>query len=251
MGALIERRALEAGWTVAAVIDPGYEEKFTPAGSPVYAGIADGIAAAADGERPVALDFTHPSCACDNIAAFTRRGIPLVVGTTGWHDRLAEMTALVTRGGACLLWASNFSLGVHLFYKVAAYAAALFGAYTEYDCAGYEVHHNKKADSPSGTARDLAQKVIEASGGRKTRAVFDKLDRAPCADELHIASLRCGAVPGTHGLVFDSAADSMELVHRARSRDALVSGALIAAAWLARQAAAGKSGVWTFEDALA
>jgi 4-hydroxy-tetrahydrodipicolinate reductase len=136
-----------------------------------------------------------------------------------------------------------------LFYKIAEYASALLDNYAEYDIAGYEFHHNKKADSPSGTAKTIAQKVI-AAGTRKKRAVYTMLDRAPEPEELHFASLRCGSIPGKHALVFDSAADTIELTHTARSRAALVSGALAAADWLAKTAASGKTGVWTFDDVL-
>ena len=252
MGRLIEGRALEAGWEAAAVIDPFYSKQgnggATPAGTPVYASLGD-IQAETLGSC-IAVDFTHPASVCKNIVSFAEKQIPVVIGTTGWYDRLDEMTAVVMRNNSSMLWAGNFSLGVNLFYKVAEYAAALIGRYAEYDVSGYEFHHNKKADSPSGTAKTLVQKVIAASGGRKTTAVYDKLDRPPEPDELHFASLRCGSIPGLHALVFDSPADTVEISHNARSRDSLVSGALAAVHWLAKQTEAGKSGVWTFDNVL-
>ncbi|MDR0551180.1 MAG: 4-hydroxy-tetrahydrodipicolinate reductase [Spirochaetaceae bacterium] len=251
MGTLIEARSLEKGWNVPAVIDPVYKnpkhgENITPAGSRVYSSLND---IEFDTSACTALDFTHPDCVLKNITQFASRKIPLVVGTTGWYDKLNDVKKIVTDAGACLLWAGNFSLGINLFYKLAEYAAAIFDKYDEYDCAGYEFHHNKKADSPSGTAKIIAQKVLEKTT-RKNHAVYDKLDSPPAPDEFHFASLRCGSIPGIHALVFDSAADTIEIKHTARSRDALVSGALFAARYLADQAAAGKSGIWTFEDVL-
>ncbi|MDR2490751.1 MAG: 4-hydroxy-tetrahydrodipicolinate reductase [Spirochaetaceae bacterium] len=262
MGRLIESRALEAGWQAAAVIDPlfgahgvsgergasGGQGAATAAGTPVYTKLGDVPAGTLD--NAIAVDFTHPSCVCKNITSFAEQHIPVVVGTTGWYDRLHEMSAVIMRNNSSMLWAGNFSLGVNLMYKIAEYAAALICRYAEYDVSGYEFHHNKKADSPSGTAKTLAQKTMAASLGRKTAAVYDKLDRPPEPHELHFASLRSGSIPGLHAIVFDSPADTIEITHNARSRDGLVSGALAAAHWLAKQTTAGASGVWTFDDVL-
>jgi 4-hydroxy-tetrahydrodipicolinate reductase len=194
----------------------------------------------------VAIEFTRPDTAPENIAFLVKRRIPVVVGTTGWYEKLPEITAAVTEAGAALLYAPNFSLGVNLFYRIAAFAARLADAFPEYDVGGVETHHNKKADSPSGTARALAEQVL-ANMTRKTTAVYDKLDRPPEADELHFASLRVGSAPGIHSLIFDSPADTIEITHTARGRDGLVSGAIAAAEWLT---AAPKSGVFTMEDVL-
>jgi 4-hydroxy-tetrahydrodipicolinate reductase len=136
---------------------------------------------------------------------------------------------------------------VRLFLKIAEFAAKIAAPYdTEYDIAGYESHHNKKADSPSGTAKTLVERVLAAQT-RKTRAVYDKLDRPPAGDELHFASLRTGNDPGTHTLIFDSDADTIEITHRARNRDGLAVGAVRAAEWLA---AAPRHGVFTLDDML-
>jgi 4-hydroxy-tetrahydrodipicolinate reductase len=137
---------------------------------------------------------------------------------------------------------------VRLFYKIAEYAAKLTFPYAEYDVAGYEVHHNKKADSPSGTAKILAEKVIAAHGRKKT-AVYDKLDRPPREDELHIASLRVGTVSGTHALIFDSLADSIEIKHTARSREGFALGAILAAEWLYNGGKA-RQGLHTIDEVL-
>jgi 4-hydroxy-tetrahydrodipicolinate reductase len=153
----------------------------------------------------------------------------------------------VEAAASSLLYASNFSIGVNLFYRVAAYTASLVSLFDGYDVGGFEIHHNKKADSPSGTAKTLADWVGAATHGRKQTAVWDKLDRPPTPDELHFASLRVGSVPGIHSVIFDSASDTIELRHSARNREGFAAGALFAAGWLA----ANPSGVFTIDDALA
>ncbi|MDR3147040.1 MAG: 4-hydroxy-tetrahydrodipicolinate reductase [Treponema sp.] len=260
MGKRIESLALEQGYRISAVVDPLYGAATSLCGAPVYPAIsgilADGMVAdgmVADGIlADLALEFTGPGAALDNIKALAERRIPVVTGSTGWQDRLGEAEAAVEAAGSSLLWAPNFSLGVNLFYRIAACAAALMDKFPDYDVAGYEVHHNKKADSPSGTAKKLAELVIEGMS-RKTTAVYETLNRPPKPEELHYASLRLGAVPGTHTLIFDSPADSIEITHRVRERDGLARGALLAARWLLRCDEAGppRRGVFTFDDVLA
>jgi 4-hydroxy-tetrahydrodipicolinate reductase len=244
MGKLLEARLFEKKHAITAVVDPFAKGGASVSGAEIYPSVKEFVDAghAVD----VAIDFTRPDSAPANITACAEHRIPLVVGTTGWYDKLPLLTEKVNKEGSALLWASNFSLGVNLFYKVAEYAAQLFDSYAEYDAAGYEIHHNKKADSPSGTAKTLAEKVLALSS-RKKRVVYDKLDRPPLADELHFASLRVGATPGVHALVFDSAADTVEIKHTARNREGLAAGAIIAAEWLVKEP---RKGVFTFDDVL-
>ncbi|MDR2136323.1 MAG: 4-hydroxy-tetrahydrodipicolinate reductase [Treponema sp.] len=251
MGKLIESLALEQGDRVGAVVDPLYGPGTSACGAAVYKTIPD-MAAGTPGGVDVALEFTRPDTALDNIKALAERRIPTVVGTTGWQDGLAEAGAAVEAAGSALLWAPNFSLGVNLFYRIAAFAAALMDSFPDYDAAGYEIHHNKKADSPSGTAKSLAEIIIK-NMGRKTTAVYETLNRPPRPEELHYGSLRLGAAPGVHTIMFDSPADSIEITHSARNREGLVRGALLAAGWLIRRDEAGapRRGVFTFDDVLA
>lgn len=244
MGQLIEKHAVENGQSVAAVIDPRLSGS-SKTGAPVYHTLAELPAA----ERGVVIDFTRPAAALENIAAAAERGLAIVVGTTGWYDKLAEARALVERHKTALLYAPNFALGVNLFYKIVEFAAALIDRFDDYDAGGFEAHHNKKADSPSGTAKIIAERMLKVMT-RKTKAVYDKLDRPPAADELHFASMRIGNIAGTHSVFFDSAADTIEITHTSRSREGLVSGALAAALWLDGRVAAGTSGVFTLEDVL-
>jgi 4-hydroxy-tetrahydrodipicolinate reductase len=203
-----------------------------------------------------AIEFTRPDTAPGNMLALIERRIPVVVGTTGWLDRLEEIRAAVESAGASLVWASNFSLGVNLFYRIAAYAARLADPFPEYDVGGWEAHHNKKADSPSGTAKTLVEGVL-AQMSRKTTPVWETLDRPPKAEELHYPSLRVGSVPGVHTLMFDSPADTLEIIHSARNREGFAAGALRAAEWLVRCPGPGvnagkrRLGIFTMDDILA
>ncbi|MDR0685338.1 MAG: 4-hydroxy-tetrahydrodipicolinate reductase [Spirochaetaceae bacterium] len=253
MGRMIEGRALEKGHEVAAVVDPivaAAGKTVSGTGAGIFGTIDDFEKQNGSTDACIAVDFSHPDVVVQNIRTFAKKKIPALVGTTGWYDKLDELAALFERNQGSLLWASNFSLGINLFYQIAAYCAALLDPYSEYDAGAYETHHNQKADSPSGTAKMIAGHVIK-NMKRKTKVVWDKLDRPPEPDELHCSSLRVGAEPGIHGLVFDSAADSIEIRHTARSREGLVSGALIAAEWLDRTVKAGRHGIFTMDDVLA
>ena len=241
MGKIVERTALEQGHTVTAIVEPVPQSLSPPSGAPLYRAIAD--AADLRGAE-AAIEFTQPGTALAHIKALAERKIPSVIGTTGWHDRLDEARQAVEQAGASLVWASNFSLGVNIFYRIAWYAAQLADSFPEYDVGGFESHHNKKLDSPSGTARTLVEGVL-ARMKRKDTAVWETLDRRPQPGELHFPSLRVGSVPGTHSLFFDSPADTIEITHTARSREGFASGAIRAAQWLP-----GRTGFFTFDDML-
>ncbi|MDR0524917.1 MAG: 4-hydroxy-tetrahydrodipicolinate reductase [Spirochaetaceae bacterium] len=247
MGRLIEIRALERGHTITGVVEPYGEEGKTSLGSAMYKTLPELP------DPDVAIEFTRPDRAVPNILNLADRGIPGVIGTTGWYDRLDEVKRAVEKAGSSLLWASNFSLGVHLFYRLAAIAAKLFDPFPEYDVGGWESHHNKKADSPSGTAKILVDRVL-AEMTRKEKPVWETLDRPLGPEELHYPSLRIGSVPGVHALLFDSPADSVEIRHTARNREGLVSGALSGAEWLLRCSGGvpgkARQGIFTIDDVL-
>ncbi|MDR2186088.1 MAG: 4-hydroxy-tetrahydrodipicolinate reductase [Treponema sp.] len=252
MGKMIEAAARERGHRIAAVVDPYGPDGAAP-GTALYKTIEE---AEPLGGADLAVEFTRPETAAENIKALAKRGIPAVTGTTGWYGRLEEVKQAVEASGSSLLWSSNFSLGVHFFYRIAAFAAALADAVPEYDAGGWEAHHNKKADSPSGTARILAEKVL-ARMKRKTRAVFETLNRPPAAEEFHYPSLRIGSAPGIHTLIFDSPADTIEITHTARNREGFALGAVRAAEWLVscsgpgKPAGARRRGIFTMDDVLA
>jgi 4-hydroxy-tetrahydrodipicolinate reductase len=254
LGKLLESKALERGHRVIAVVEPYTWDGAAAAvsGAPLDTAIAGADALEA---ADIAIEFTRPDSAPDNIMDLARRKLPVVSGTTGWYARLDEVSAAVKAADSALLWASNFSLGVNIFYRIAACAAKAFDPFPEYDVGGMETHHNRKADSPSGTAKTLVEKVL-AVMTRKKRAAWDTLDGPPQADTIHFPSLRVGSVPGVHTLVFDSPADTIEITHTARGREGFASGALRAAEWLVncpgpgQDAGKARTGVFTMEDVL-
>ena len=259
MGRLLEARLAERGHEIAAVADPYYAENskaaFTPNGAFVFSSLTEAKkGVSTDGRKTfdlpgidAALEFSHPDAAVENLLFLAREKIPSVAGTTGWYAKLPDVNRAVNEAGSSLVWSSNFSLGVNIFYRIAANAAKMIDPFKEYDVAGFETHHNNKADSPSGTAKTLVERVL-AQMTRKKRAVYQTLDRKPEADELHYASLRVGTVPGTHSLLFDSAADTIEITHTARSREGFAAGAVLAAEWLTAKK---RTGVFTVDDVLA
>lgn len=176
----------------------------------------------------VAIEFTVPAAAPANVRACVAAGCPVVVGTTGWYDALGTTSDMVRDGQGAMLTAPNFSVGVAIFDRIVAEAARLFATVPGFDGHLVETHHTAKRDAPSGTARLLAR-TAEAAGGRA----------------LPITSIRVGAVPGTHELVYDGAFEQVRLLHEARDRRVFAHGALVAARWLA-----GRTGVFTMQDVL-
>ncbi|MEW5976101.1 MAG: 4-hydroxy-tetrahydrodipicolinate reductase [Acidobacteriota bacterium] len=192
----------------------------------------------------ICIDFSHPQAVLNNIRTLVSAGKPLVVGTTGWHEHLAEVKGLVERSGVGFVHAANFSVGVNLFYLLAERAAQLFGRFDDYDVFGLEVHHRHKIDSPSGTAKRLSQIILGHFAGKK-RVVSDSLNRAIEPDEFHLLSVRSGEFPGKHALVFDSVADTIEISHAARSRAGFAVGAIMAAEWVLN-----RRGFYSFEEVI-
>lgn len=190
-----------------------------------------------------AIDFSAPDAAFRNIELVLEQNCNMVMGATGWYERIPEVKALTEQGNAGFLYASNFSLGVNLYCQMVRNAARLMNAFADYDVAGVEFHHNKKVDSPSGTAHTIASILLEEID-RKETAHFDAYHRRPETGELHFASVRNGSIPGTHEVMFDSEADSIVLRHVARNREGFAQGALLAAEWLNE----GRTGFFTMED---
>ncbi|MDR1803372.1 MAG: 4-hydroxy-tetrahydrodipicolinate reductase [Treponema sp.] len=243
MGKIIEQLAREQGHGIAAIVDP------FASGTSILSGvkISKSITEAEGIDRAnAAIEFTQPSTAAANVIALAEKKIPTVSGTTGWHEQMSEVKAAIEANQSALLWSSNFSIGVNLFYRIAWYAAALMNEFPEFDVGGFEAHHNRKIDSPSGTAKILAEGVVNRIK-RKNTVVWETLNRRPEADELHFPSLRVGSVTGRHSLFFDSAADTIEITHTARNREGFASGAIRAAVWLSESK---RQGVFTLDDML-
>lgn len=192
----------------------------------------------------VCIEFTSPDAVLDNIEAVADAGKNIVVGTTGWYDKLPDVSNLVKKNKIGLLYAANFSLGINLFYQIVTAAARAFEKFDAYDVAISEVHHREKADSPSGTALTLGS-LITQHMKRKQEILREAAHAAIKPEQIHVTSTRVGAVVGRHSVLFDSDADTIELMHTAKNRRGFALGALFAAEWLK-----GKKGVFTFKDVL-
>ena len=188
----------------------------------------------------VAIDFSVPSKALDNAKACATLNTNLVMGTTGWYDSMEEMKSTVKDIG--FIWSGNFSIGVNLFFRIVEEASKIMNSIPEYDVAVFEAHHNMKKDSPSGTGKMIAEKIL-ANMERKNKIFTDEFDRAPEKNELHLASMRCGKIPGIHKVTFDSEADTIEIKHTARNREGFALGAVLAAEFLN-----GKKGFFSIDD---
>lgn len=187
----------------------------------------------------VAIDFSHPTAAFDNIVQCIDAGVPVVSGTTGWLDRYEEArTYCIAKEGA-FLYASNFSIGVNLFFNLNGYLARMMSKLKDYEVSMEEVHHIHKLDAPSGTAITLAQEILRNS--EKSNWSIDKASD----EDLLINVKRQGEVPGTHTVRYDSEVDSIEIRHTAHSRTGFALGAVVAAEWLRD-----KKGVFEMSDVL-
>ena len=161
----------------------------------------------------------------ENIKALLPLEIPMVVGTTGWNDKKDEVASLAAKCGGTIMTSANFSIGVNILYKIVEDAARLANKFSEYDAAIWEMHHNQKADSPSGTALEIANHLL-SEFKRKNSIVTNEFKEKPLPNQLHVSSTRCGTVPGTHKVFFDCEADTIEIAHTARSRKGFANGAV-------------------------
>lgn len=190
----------------------------------------------------VAIDFTHPSSVVNNITFLSKHSKNIVVGTTGWSSSLPIISEIVQNSKIGCVYGSNFSVGVNVFLQVIKKASELLQKETGYDVALWEAHHTGKADSPSGTAESLA-KVITQHRPDKQSILRETSHGSIESAQLHSGSLRVGFVPGTHTVIFDSVADTLELTHRARNREGFAQGALLAARWISN-----KKGMFEFSE---
>jgi len=216
MGREIRALAEERGVEVAAALDE----------AEVRGDRAASVEAVASAQ--VALDFTVPEAAVDNVRLCMDAGVPVVVGTTGWYHRMDEVAALVRAADGGLLWAANFSVGVAALAALARRAGELLRSMEGFDAHLVETHHAAKKDAPSGTGIVLARAASEGAGR-----------------DVPVTSVRTGHVPGTHELVLDGPFEQLVLRHEARSRRVFADGALRAAAWLR-----GRKGIYTMDDVL-
>ena len=181
-----------------------------------------------------AVDFSVASAVLRNAEACARAGVPLVEGTTGWHEEAGQVRRIVEAHDGALVVGANFSLGVNLFYRLAARAAELFAGFDAYAPFIEEAHHARKRDAPSGTALRLRELLAARYVSGDDHAV-----------DISVASTRAGYIPGTHLVGFDSAIDTVTLTHTARTREGFAAGALVAARWIE-----GRRGVYEFAEVI-
>ena len=227
MGRAVERIALEREHEVVARLGPG-----------------DEIGSRALRGAEVAVEFTHPKAAVENIERVVATGTNLVVGTTGWWDRLGDVTEAVRVAGTGLIHAPNFSMGVHLFFELARALGAILEAYPEYDLHVREEHHRHKVDQPSGTAHHVADILVDALSSKSSWASAPP----PTAEQwdpetLWVTTVRSGEIPGTHVVGLEGPDDKLQLRHEARGQDGFARGAVEAAEWIQ-----GRTGVFTLDD---
>jgi 4-hydroxy-tetrahydrodipicolinate reductase len=228
MGHEIERVAAARGHKIIATVDPVAEDATARSVAEAAAGPLPSTAA----DPVVAIDFALPEAVKDNVAAYRDAGWAVVVGTTGWDQQREEILLPAREGDIALVYGSNFSVGANMFIRIARHAARLAERTGEYDGAVFELHHRGKQDSPSGTALMIAD-AIQAEMTDKQQIQTETLHRRISPEELHVASGRVGSIPGTHTVYLDSTADTVELTHRARSRQGFAVGAVQAAEWIA------------------
>ena len=188
----------------------------------------------------VAIDFSIPSSAYDNISNCINNNVPVISGTTGWLDKYNDIVDLCNKKNGAFIYASNFSLGVNVFFELNKQLAKMMSTLEQYNVSIEEIHHTKKLDAPSGTAITLAEGVIE-----NTNKKAWELDKKTSDKNISIKAIRIPDVPGTHTVTYNSEVDTIDIKHTAHNRQGFALGAVIAAEWLN-----GKTGVFTMRDVL-
>ncbi len=200
-------------------------------------------------QADVAIEFSRPETAYENVRTCLLAGVPVVCGTTGWLDKMEEAKAICAANNGAMFYASNYSVGVNIFFAVNRYLSKLMTNQSQYDVRMEEVHHTQKLDHPSGTAITLAQGILQNISSKKNWSTHlqnvDNQRFATPADALPIISKREENVPGTHIVTWDSSVDTIEISHVAHSREGFANGAIAAAHWLV-----GKKGCFGMEEML-
>jgi 4-hydroxy-tetrahydrodipicolinate reductase len=191
-------------------------------------------------EVDVAIDFSIPSSAFNNITNCFKNGVPVVSGTTGWLDQFDEATAICAKNKSGFISATNFSLGVNIFFELNEQLAKIMANLEDYSISMEEIHHTQKLDAPSGTAITLAKGIIKNSSKRKW-----ELDVSTSDNTIPIVAKRIPEVPGTHSVTYESSIDTIDIKHTAHNREGFALGAVVAAEWLV-----GKKGIFSMKDVL-
>ncbi len=224
MGHIIEEQAKKRGHEIVATIDINNY---------------DDIKGEAFKSADVAIEFSRPESAVGNILNCFAAGVPVVSGTTGWTKEMDKVKEEMKKADGALLWSSNFSVGVNIFFALNKYLAKIMNNFKMYDVDMTEIHHIHKLDAPSGTAITLAEGILDNLDRKNSW----KLDKAENDSEIAIKALREGELPGTHIIHYDSEVDSITITHEAKSRAGFALGAVIAAEFLA-----GKKGFYDMKS---
>jgi 4-hydroxy-tetrahydrodipicolinate reductase len=228
MGKTIEKIALQRGHKIVMKINGDNLNEFT----------IDNLKAM---NTDLAIEFTNPQSAFQNLITCFEAGVKVVCGSTGWLANWDQAQEVMQENKGSMIYASNFSVGVNIFFAINKRLAELMDPHTEYNVAMKEIHHTAKVDAPSGTAVTLAEDISEHLE-RKTGWSDDRED----TDKVHIKSVRVDPAPGTHKIKYSSSIDEIDIIHKAKSRDGFAQGAVMAAEFLHD-----KEGLFTMEDVLA
>lgn len=237
MGHVVYQSAIRGGHKVVSVIDPHSNAPEVTAKTCTVDSL---------NEAEVVIEFSVPENVEDRMRTYTKAKIPAVVATTGWYDRLESIRKEFSDTDCSIIWSGNFAIGVHLFFSIIRQASALMDKFPTYDPVVQELFHAGKGDSPSGTSLMIGNIMLEELD-RKDRLESARLDRKRADSEIHLSSARGGSNPGTHTVIFDSPVDSIEITHRARSREGFAAGAIQAATWIGD----GRRGFFSLDDMLA
>lgn len=212
MGQMIEKAAISRGHTIVAKMTSKQWDR----------------EALLDAD--ICIEFTRPECVLENIRKIAELKKDVIIGTTGWQDQSEEIQSIIKEHQIGALYSPNFSIGVNLLLEILTKASKIMNAFKQYDVAGIDFHHIEKKDSPSGTSLAIARTIEEN---------MDRIEKVP------FSSVRCGSIPGTHTVIFDSPCDTISITHEARNREGFAQGAVQAAEWLR-----GRKGFYTFSDCL-
>jgi 4-hydroxy-tetrahydrodipicolinate reductase len=226
MGQEIEKTALERGHTIVLIIDINNHNEFTK----------ENLLKA-----DVAIDFSTPDSAVNNILTCFGAGTPIVCGTTGWNKQLDYISATCKETNQSLFYSSNFSIGVNILFAVNEYLAGIMNGFNQYDVSMEETHHTQKLDAPSGTAISIAEQIIS----RLDRKNSWSLEKDASSDKIKIDAIREGNIIGIHDIIYESEVDYIQLKHFSKSRKGLAFGAVLAAEYLK-----GRKGIFTMRDLL-
>ncbi len=193
----------------------------------------------------IAIDFSTPETVKDNIFRCFEMNLPIIVGTTGWNEDLEEIREDCINRNASMVWASNFSIGMNIFFKINTLLAKMTAKFPEYRAHIHEIHHTQKLDAPSGTAISIANGILEKNKNMESWELLEDLNTRS-AEILPITYSREGEVPGTHMITYQSEIDEIIIKHEAKNRKGFAAGAVLAAEWLI-----GKTGFFSMDDVMA